>query len=116
MSASGKCLSKMSAPRHPDTQRAPESYSIRIYVDALDECGDGVARELVEYFPRLTSKATLHICFSCRHYPIMTLEHGLTVCVEDGNHHDIVIYVRGKLRSGFSEESEARELETTIIN
>jgi len=25
------------------TRRAPEAYSIRIYVDALDECGNGVA-------------------------------------------------------------------------
>jgi ankyrin repeat protein len=96
--------------------RAPEAYLIRIYVDALDECGEAVARELVEYFQRLTSKATLNVCFSCRHYPIVALEHGLTVCVEDGNHDDIVTYVRGKFESGFSEESEARELETTIVN
>ena len=95
--------------------RAPEAYLIRIYVDALDECGEGIARELVEYFQHLTSKATLNICFSCRHYPIVTLEHGLTVCVEDGNHDDIVTYVRGKFESGFS-ESEAQELETTIVN
>jgi NACHT domain len=94
----------------------PETYLIRIYVDALDECGDGIARELVEFFKRLTSKATLNICFSCRHYPIVALEHGLTVCVEDGNHDDIVTYVRGKFESGFSGESEARELETTIVN
>src|SRR5271155_4172669 len=96
--------------------RAPEAYLIRIYVDALDECGDAVARELVEFFQRLTSKATLNICFSCRHYPILALEHGLIVCVEDGNHDDIVTYVRGKFENGFSEESEARELETTIVN
>ena len=95
--------------------RAPEAYLIRIYVDALDECGEGVARELVEYFRHLASKATLNICFSCRHYPIVALEHGLTVCVEDGNHDDIVTYVRGKFESGFS-ESEAQELETTIVN
>jgi hypothetical protein len=95
--------------------RAPETYLIRIYVDALDECGERVARELVEYFQHLTSKATLNICFSCRHYPIVALEHGLTVCVEDGNHDDIVTYVRGKFGSGFP-ESEARELETTIVN
>jgi len=96
--------------------RTPETYLIRIYVDALDECGDGAARELVEFFKRLASKATLNICFSCRHYPIVALEHGLTVCVEDGNRDDIVTYVRGRFESGFSEESEARELETTIVN
>jgi hypothetical protein len=32
---------------------------LRIYVDELGECGDGVAKELAEYFQCLTSRATL---------------------------------------------------------
>lgn len=39
--------------------RAPRAHSIRIYVDELGECGDGVAKELAEYFQCLASRATL---------------------------------------------------------
>jgi ankyrin repeat protein len=100
--------------------RTSKAHLIRIYVDALDECGEKIARELVKDFQRLTRKlasaeATLSICFSCRHYPILTLEHGLTVCVEDENCQDIVTYIRGELELGFSDKSEAREVETTIV-
>ena len=98
-----------------------KTHLIRIYVDALDECGEKIARELVKDFQRLTRKlasteAILSICFSCRHYPILALEHGLTICVEDENCQDIVTYVRGELELGFSDKSEAWEIETTIVD
>ena len=101
-------------------RRTSKAHLIRIYVDALDECGEKIARELVKDFRRLTRKlasaeATLSICFSCRHYPVLALEHGLTVYVEDENRQDIVTYVRGELERGFSDKSEAREIETTIV-
>ncbi|KAH0538071.1 hypothetical protein FGG08_005333 [Glutinoglossum americanum] len=101
--------------------RISRAYSIRIYVDALDECGDVVAKHLVTYFQRLVLKlgsteATLNICFSCRHYPILTLEHGLIICVEDENHLDIATYVKGELERGFSDKDKARELKEKIVD
>ncbi|KAF7511627.1 hypothetical protein GJ744_003790 [Endocarpon pusillum] len=91
--------------------RASKAYSIRIYVDALDECGEEVARDLVAYFQRLTSKlplteTTLSICFSCRHFPIVALAHGLTISVENENHRDIATYVQGELKRGISDKSK----------
>lgn len=46
-------------------RRAPEAYSIRTYVDALEKCGNGVASELVKDFQRLASKATLNVSGLC---------------------------------------------------
>ncbi len=79
-------------------------YTIRIFVDALDECGEDAAVDLVDYFQRLLSASnadggTLSICFSCRHYPIMTLDSGFEICVEDENREDIETYIQDKLQS-----------------
>ena len=56
-----------------------KSYTLQIFVDALDECGELAAVELVDYFEKLvsapgTADGSLNICFSCRHYPIMSME------------------------------------------
>jgi hypothetical protein len=100
--------------------RTSKAHLIRIYIEALDEYGEKIAGELVKDFQRLTrelasAEATLSIYSSCRHYPILALENGLTVCVEDENRQDIVIYVRDELELGFSDKSEAQEIETTIV-
>ncbi|MCJ1313277.1 hypothetical protein MMC25_006954, partial [Agyrium rufum] len=78
--------------------------TIRIYVDALDECGEKTATDLVDFFDRITympgsSKAShnLGICFSCRHYPLIALENGLEVCVEDENSQDIEAFLNYSL-------------------
>jgi ankyrin repeat protein len=101
---------------------ASKSYSIRIYIDALDECGEEVAKGLVADFESLVSRlppfteTALSICFSCRHYPILALEHNLAICVEDENYQDIRIYVHDQLERGIPDESEARELGTKITD
>jgi hypothetical protein len=69
-------------------RHASKGYSIRIYIDVLDGCGEDVARDSVAYFQHLTSKlasteATLNICFSCRYYPVVAPEHSLAICAED---------------------------------
>ncbi|KAL1982908.1 hypothetical protein VTN96DRAFT_760 [Rasamsonia emersonii] len=79
----------------------PVTKSNRIYVDALDEAGEEVAVELVQYFQSLLSRSrqsniSLHVCFSCRHYPIISLCNGLEICVEVENPTDIENYVRGR--------------------
>lgn len=94
---------------------------VRIYVDALDECGEGAARGLVKFFQRLISGSThpeftsLNICFSCRYYPIVSLDSGLAVRVERENLNDIITYVRRELAEGNVDEGEAQLLEKEIV-
>lgn len=98
---------------------ASKACSIRLYIDALDECGEKDARDLIAFFESLTSKLApieaLGICFSCRHYPILALERGLTICMEDENHLDIVTYVEGRLHGGFSDLGKAIDLTEKIV-
>jgi hypothetical protein len=74
-----------------------------ILVDALDECGEDTAIELIDYFQRLSARQPrpeiLKICFSCRHYPILYLGSGLQICVELENAADISTYVHTSLES-----------------
>src|SRR4029077_17114437 len=85
---------------------ALESYSIRIFVDALDECGEDMAVGLVETFQALISKvpqtsSNFSICFSSRHYPILDsgVNGRLEICVDHQNGKDISIFVQSKLQS-----------------
>lgn len=83
---------------------ASRTCEIKLYIDALDECGEDVATILVEYFQRLTHRShsmqgSLSICFSCRHYPIAALEDGYEICVEDENDHGINTYINEKITS-----------------
>ena len=65
---------------------------VRIFVDALDECGEDSATAIVSFFK--TVAGSLSICFSCRHYPIIALGgDGLEICVEDNNSQDIQAYI-----------------------
>ena len=77
-------------------------HSIRILVDALDECGESEAVKLAEDFHEIlqtasSSDGALNICFSCRHYPIVDILAGLTICVEDENFQDIEAYTYNRL-------------------
>src|SRR5436305_1639203 len=65
--------------------KASAIHPIVFYVDALDEIGEDSAVKLVKYFKRLVYKSAenggrLSICFSCRHYPIVSLDCELQVC------------------------------------
>ena len=76
-------------------------YTIRIYIDALDECGEEVATDLVNFLNRFItgSEVSLAICFSCRHRPLITLENGDDVCVDDENDQDISIYIKNHIET-----------------
>ena len=76
---------------------AARTHPIRIYIDALDECGEDVATEFVEFL-RLFADP-ISICFSCRHYPFVALEGGNEVCVEQENKKDIEIYIDEKINT-----------------
>jgi ankyrin repeat protein len=99
--------------------RASRTKHIRIYVDALDESGEEPARDIVQYFRRLTSQVLsterfLSICFSCRSYPLKSVEGSVTICVEQENYKDIVKVVENALREFPLEQ--AQELTETIVN
>ncbi|MCJ1345407.1 hypothetical protein MMC31_003614 [Peltigera leucophlebia] len=98
-----------------------EECAVRILVDALDECGEVAARELVTYFQDLLSwcssaKRGLSICFSCRHYPVVAIGGGLELCVEHENHSDIRRYIEEKLQPAIQNDEELQELQDEIFN
>ncbi|KAL9093551.1 MAG: hypothetical protein Q9165_003946 [Trypethelium subeluteriae] len=79
------------------------------FIDGLDECNEGEVREMVEFFERLAQTAIvsgtlLHVCFSSRHYPHITIEKGIELTLEgqEGHLQDIVNYVQSELRAGQS--------------
>ncbi|KAL7916598.1 hypothetical protein GGI35DRAFT_46526 [Trichoderma velutinum] len=75
--------------------------SVWLFVDALDECGEENAKDLVRKFKLLlemirtmsTCSKQLRICFSCRHYPILSSPGLLEVCLETENRRDISTYI-----------------------
>ncbi|SPO05328.1 uncharacterized protein DNG_08015 [Cephalotrichum gorgonifer] len=79
--------------------RILEMFPVVLFIDALDECGEELAFELIDYFKCLLAKfpsvsSSLGICFSCRHYPILELDDGLTIHLEKENTADISLYVQ----------------------
>ena len=81
-----------------------EECAIRVFIDALDECGEGEARRLVGNFERLDSRCSsarhgLAICLSCRHWPVIAPANCLEICAEHENHEDIRTYIRKELQS-----------------
>ncbi|KAL8310354.1 hypothetical protein RB597_010275 [Gaeumannomyces tritici] len=87
-----------------------ETRPVWLFVDALDECGEQNAVGLVEWFQSLLQSSPslglqFRICFTCRHYPILTLEDGaFEICLEHQNREDISTYVRNQL-STFSKRT-----------
>lgn len=101
-----KVVPKISTKRH-----------ICILVDALDESGEENARELIRQFQETLAAVTkldgvLKICFSCRHYPILTLKYGLTVTMEIENRKDIETFVKRRLTAF---EGDASVIEKAIL-
>ncbi|KAK2612503.1 hypothetical protein QQS21_001441 [Conoideocrella luteorostrata] len=78
-----------------------ETRSVWLFVDALDECGEEHAVTLVEWFKALLQSAlstnlNLHVCFTCRHYPITSLGFKFEICLEHENGQDISTYVQAR--------------------
>ncbi|KAI8954517.1 hypothetical protein F4801DRAFT_575590 [Xylaria longipes] len=76
--------------------------SVWLFVDALDECGKDNAVGLVRNFKALLQESPptnsqFLICFTCRHYPILDLDCGFEICLEQENREDISTYVRNQL-------------------
>ncbi|KIW69219.1 hypothetical protein, variant [Phialophora macrospora] len=83
--------------------------SLVCFIDALDECEEDEIRTMITFFEHLgdlgaTSELRLRICLSSRHYPQITISHGISLVLEDQEEHydDITKYVNGKLKGGRS--------------
>ncbi|KAK5237901.1 hypothetical protein LTR47_000994 [Exophiala xenobiotica] len=78
--------------------------SLICFIDALDECHEDGMREMIEFFEHLgdlaaSSTLNLRTCLSSRHYPHVTIQHGLCLVLEDqtGHNDDISKYVDSKM-------------------
>ncbi|RKK67486.1 hypothetical protein BFJ69_g14454 [Fusarium oxysporum] len=84
-----------------------------LFIDALDECGKENAVRLVREFKVLLqglpfTGSQFHICFTCRHYPILDQACQFEICLEEENRQDISTYVRAQLFA-------SRELTASMI-
>jgi hypothetical protein len=73
------------------------SRTIWLFVDALDECGQEGADKVLRHFNGLR-RPGLHICVSCRHYPLQNWDGGFEIKVEEQNRADILKYAQVQLR------------------
>ncbi|SCO78519.1 uncharacterized protein FRV6_02732 [Fusarium oxysporum] len=82
-----------------------ETRPVWLFVDALDECGKENAVELADKFHSLVQRLPssdlrqFHICFTCRHCPILDPDGVFEICVEKENWKDISTFVQDKLSS-----------------
>lgn len=79
----------------------PETPSISIFIDALDEGAEDDVRDMIAFFETMQYRAysgdmPLRICLSSRHYPHITIRAGLEIVIEQQSGHDtdIVNYIR----------------------
>lgn len=75
-----------------------------IFIDALDEGDEDEVRGLISFLESLSDHAeerrSVRVCFSSRHYPLITIDTALALSVEDQKDHDrdIETYIRAKLK------------------
>ena len=80
---------------------------ITIVIDALDECDEDDVRDMIAFFEKLGEDAlsggrTIHVLFSSRHYPHITIQRCVEIKLEDqhGHSQDIDKYLSSELRAG----------------
>ncbi|RSL57984.1 hypothetical protein CEP53_006272, partial [Fusarium sp. AF-6] len=96
-----------------------EKWPVWLFVDALDECGKENAIYLIKSFQALIKNLPpttfqFKICFSCRHYPILQLDYGSSICMEHENMRDIVTFVHTQLST--SQTGSAFTIANTITH
>jgi ankyrin repeat protein len=83
--------------------------SVVCFIDALDECEEEQVRDMIQFFEHIGDLAVstgfrFQVCFSSRHYPYITIRHGLELVLEgqEGHSQDITNYVETELKIGKS--------------
>ncbi|KAM3429156.1 hypothetical protein MY4824_008411 [Beauveria thailandica] len=79
-----------------------KSHALWLFVDALDEGGAKTANDLIEEFTALidqncASNGRLHICFTCRRFPILRITGGFELAIDECNKPDIRTFVQSGL-------------------
>lgn len=88
---------------------------IFVFIDALDECDECQAQDLVEFLRcSISSGSALKICLSSRHYPHISIINCLKINVEHQNGPDIKTYVGAKLHPRNPDE-QGLDLEKNIV-
>lgn len=82
--------------------RGTKSQPVVVFVDALDECGEAIARQIITFFGGVTDKAKIEgsrirICFSSRSYPNLGFSEIPAISVENYNQEDIRSVVQRSL-------------------
>ncbi|KAF9773739.1 hypothetical protein IL306_008400, partial [Fusarium sp. DS 682] len=90
-----------------------------IFIDALDECGEKDAKNLLISFKSLMANAgregsLVKICFSSRHFPILGHETMSRVYVEEKNDKDIRLVIENRLRE-LQPDEKRRRIENEIL-
>lgn len=74
--------------------------SLTFFIDALDECNEDDARDMVEFFRLLAEESIeLRICFSSRPYPCIETEPDFVLEREAGHSEDLAKYVSENLKA-----------------
>jgi hypothetical protein len=88
------------------------------FIDALDECEEEQVRDMISFFERIGDLAVsngirFRVCFSSRHYPHVTIRHGLELVLEgqEGHSQDISNYVETELKIGKSKGAQRVRVE-----
>ncbi|KAK2023015.1 hypothetical protein LX32DRAFT_708969, partial [Colletotrichum zoysiae] len=97
----------------PSLSNILKQRAVLVFIDALDECGEEAAVQLIEFLKQTLSglssgDSQLSICFSCRHYPIVELDGGSTIPIDKENSGDIDTYIRDRLPS--EQDADIRNL------
>lgn len=89
--------------------------SLFIFIDALDECDHAEVKSLVNFWERMTTRASssrsrLSVCMSSRDYPHISVSKCSEVKADISNGQDILKFVESKLDPLFQEEEFRKEI------
>lgn len=93
-----------------------------LLVDALDEAGESEAKAIANDLKSLmntleSEQSQLRICFSCRHYPQVTLSSGETLVMDEANLQDIQTVVTSRIDSAICfSHFEQDQLKSEILS
>ena len=94
--------------------KTAKTFTMRLYIDGLDECGQDAAISLVELFSYIAD--SIAICFACRYYPIISLEEaGIEISVEQRNAADIDTYITRRIQAAVRNEMSATSIRHELI-
>lgn len=72
---------------------------VKCFIDALDECDQREVQSMVDFLEDQASP-NFQVCFASRHYPTITIRRSIELALEQQQHSDIAIFVRGRLNVG----------------